>query len=144
MISDLRTTFAASTALNTGAAGAYLVGNVVDLTTTGRDIGAGEGVGDLFFYATLQSLVTSGSATLSLATSDDPTFATGVTLVSTSAPVTTTSPLGAIFASRLPAFAYKRYLGLVQTTTTAVVGGTVTANLTEDVNAIRYYPQAFS
>lgn len=148
MIRDARLTFGAPVALNTGAPGSYNLGDVIDLTTTGRDLGAGEGNGDLFLYIAM-SVAAAGagaSAQFNLITSDaaaltTPTVITG-TAVTPVASLTVGAPLLAI---RLPALIYKRYLGLQQVTSgAAFTAGSVNAFFVEDANAIRFYPQAFS
>lgn len=149
MIRDARLTFGAPVALNTGAAGSYVIGDVIDLTTTGRDIGAGEGMGDLFFVVMVSAAATSGGAatgTFNLITSDSPAMTSPVVITGTVAfPLASLTSGAQLIAIRLPAAVYKRYLGLQQVTgTAAFTGGSVYAFFAEDVNAIRFYPQAFS
>lgn len=149
MIRDARLTFGAPVALNTGAAGSYNLGDVIDLTTTGRDIGAGEGIGDLFLVIIVAAAATSGGAAtaqFNLITSDSAAMTSPVVITGTQAFPLASLPAGAqLLAIRLPAAVYKRYLGLQQVTgTAAFTGGSVYAFFAEDVNAIRYYPQAFS
>jgi hypothetical protein len=64
MIRDNRTTFSyttSPTALNTGGAGSYVIGDIIDLSVTGRDLGAGEGLGDLFLYILVKTTATSAA-----------------------------------------------------------------------------------
>lgn len=147
MIRDARLTFGAPVALNTGAAGTYNLGDVIDLTTTGRDIGAGEGNGDLFLYIAMSTAAAGAGASVqfNLITSDaaaltSPTVVTGTA-------VTPVASLGAgviLLSIRLPVALYKRYLGLQQVTSGAAFSaGSVNAFFAEDANAIRFYPQAF-
>ncbi len=149
MIRDARTTFGAPVLLNTGAAGSYPLGDVIDLTTTGRDIGAGEGVGDLFVYAAVAAAATSGGAAtlqLQLVSSDSPALTSPTVHYTGSANALAALTAGSqLFAFRLPPGVYKRYVGVIQVTgVAAFTGGSIFAFLAEDVNAIRYYPQAFS
>lgn len=149
MIRDARTTFGAPVALNTGAAGDYVIGDIVDLTTTGRDIGAGEGIGDVFLYVVVATAATSGgSATLqiSLGTSDAANLSSPTKVISSAAvPVASLTAGYVLFALRLPPAIYKRYIGVIQTTgVAAFTAGAVHAFLAEDINAIRYYAQGFT
>lgn len=148
MIRDARLTFSQTTSplpLNTGAAGDYQIGDIIDLTATGRDIGAGEGVGDLFLFIEVAVAVTGGSFQLSLATSDSATLASPTKIQPSAVFASPTAVGTVIMAFRLVPAVYKRYIGLVQTTSgSAITSGAVYAFFAEDVNAIRYYPQAFS
>lgn len=151
MIRDNRTTFSfttSPTALNTGAPGSYFVGDVIDLSVTGRDIGAGEGIGDVFLYIVMSTAAAGATATLQMAlvTSDNSNLSSGTVVVQTAAiPVATLTSGYVVYAARLPAAVYKRYIGLQQTTGTAAFSaGSFYAFLAEDANAIRFYPQAFS
>jgi len=148
MIRDARLTFGAPVALNQGAAGSYNIGDVIDLTTTGRDIGAGEGVGDLFLVIMVAAAATSGGAAtaqFNLITSDSPAMTSPVVITGTQAfPLTALVNGAQLMAIRLPAAVYKRYIGLQQVTgTAAFTAGSVHAFFAEDVPAIRFYPQAF-
>lgn len=148
MIRDARLTFGAPVSLNTGAAGSYVLGDVIDLTTTGRDIGAGEGVGDLFLVVQVSAAATSGGAAtaqFNLITSDAPAMTTPTVITGTQAfPLASLGAGAQLMAIRLPAAIYKRYIGLQQVTgTAAFTGGAVNAFFAEDVPAIRFYPQAF-
>jgi len=148
MIRDARLTFGAPVALNTGAAGSYNLGDVIDLTTTGRDIGAGEGVGDLFLVIMVTTAATSGGAAtlqFNLITSDAPAMTSPTIITGTQAfPLASLTNGAQLLAIRLPAAVYKRYIGLQQVTgTAAFTAGAVSAFFAEDVPAIRFYPQAF-
>jgi hypothetical protein len=151
MIRDSRLTFSQTTsplALNTGAAGTYVIGDTIDLTTTGRDIGAGEGIGDLFLVIMMATTAAGAgaSAQFNLITSDSPSMTAPVVITGTQAfPVASLVAGYQALAIRLPAAVYKRYLGLQQVTSgAAFTAGSVYAFFAEDVNAIRFYPQAFS
>ena len=85
MILDERTEFADATALNTGAAGDYVIGDVVDLGAAGRDIGNGE---ELELVVQVDTTATSGgSATLaiSLATDDNSSLSSPTKVVTSPA-----------------------------------------------------------
>lgn len=150
MIRDARTTFGAPVLLNTGLAGSYFIGDVIDLTTTGRDVGAGEGVGDIFVYVAVAAAATSGGAAtlqVQLVTSDDANLSTPTVIASSASaiPLASLTNGAVLLAVRLPSAVYKRYIGIQQTTgTAAFTGGSVYAYLAEDVNAIRFYPQGFA
>lgn len=147
MIRDTRNTFANAIALNTGGAGTYTVGDVVDVTLTGRDLGAGDK--SLFLIILVSTTATSGgSATgaFSLVTSDNADLSSGTVVATTPAiPVATLVAGYRVFAVMLPPAVYKRYIGIQQTTAVAAfTAGAITAFLAEDINAIRFYAQAFS
>lgn len=147
MIRDTRTTFASAVALNTGGAGSYIIGDVVDLSITGRNIGAG--VPPLFFIVIVSTTATSGgSATgqFSLVTSDSSNLSSATVIASGAAIAVASLTAGTVaFVVALPPGVYKRYIGLQQTTgTAAFTAGAVNAFLAEDVNAIVAYAQAFS
>jgi hypothetical protein len=146
MILDERVEFA--DAVNVfAAAGTALIGDVVDLTNIGYDIGIGEemwiviqttteiitgGVaGTLQFFLVSDSLVTLGGAvvdncTLHLSTRAFITDDAGANDAELNVG-------GVILASRLPAGAYERYLGILATTaTTTTTAGAINAFLTKD------------
>lgn len=148
MLLDERTEFADATALSTGAAGTYNIGDQVDLRTLGG-VGAGaiglnptgdlEGSG-LYLVVRMATAATSGgAATLQVRLVSD-TSATP----STSAPagVHATSAVFALasltagatlLATKLPSASYSRYLGVQQITgTAAFTGGAIDAFLTSD------------
>jgi len=149
MIRDARLTFGAPVTVPTAIATTAPVGDVIDLTTTGRDIGAGEGVGDLFLVIMVSTAFTSGGAAtvqFNLITSDAPTMTSPTIVTGTQAfPIASLGAGAQLLAIRLPAAVYKRYLGLQQVTATAALtAGAISAFFAEDVPAIRFYPQAFS
>lgn len=145
MIIDTRTQFCAATALNTGAAGTYAIGDVIDLKKNGLDVGHG---GSLYLVIKAATAATSGgAATASFALASDSTAALAT---DGSASVHfTTGPIalakmtaGATLAViELPTADYERYLGLLQTTgTAAFTGGSVNAFLTLDPPKWKAYP----
>lgn len=147
MLLDERTEFCDATALNTGAADSYLIGDVIDTSVIGRDLGQGV---DLYCVIQVDTTATSGgSATgqfhlcsdAQAAIADDGTatyhFSTGAIAV---------ADLVAgyqIAAFKLPLGTYERYLGILQTTgTAAFTAGKVNAFLTTDVSKIKHYADA--
>ena len=146
MILDERTQFCDATALNTGAAGTYLVGNQIDLGAVARDIGSGE---QLYLVITVDTLPTSGgsaTAQFSLASDASASIATdGSASVHMQTKAFTIAQMAAgtvLAAIPLPmeGVAYERYLGILQTTgTAAFTGGKINAFLTPDVAKWKSY-----
>ena len=142
MILDERTEFCDATALNTGAAGNYLIGDVVDLGVA-RDLG-----GDMAVYLviTVDTAATSGgSATgqFNLVTDDNASLTSPTTLVSSKAWTVATMTAGTVLmAIQLPleGTLYERYIGIQQVTgTAAFTAGKVNAFITEDVARWKAY-----
>lgn len=142
MILDERTEFCDATALNTGAAGSYLIGDVVDLSVA-RDLG-----GDMAVYlvVTVDTTATSGgSATgqFNLVTDDNASLSSPATLVSSKAWAVADMTAGkTLMAVQLPmeGTAYERYIGIQQVTgTAAFTAGKVNAFLTMDVARFKAY-----
>ena len=114
MIIDDTLEMADAVALNTGAAGGYLIGDQVDLTLA-RDIGQGQA---LYLVITVDTAATSGGAATaafelrsdSTATVDE---ATGTFHLSSGAIPVATLVAGYKLVMPLPVegFAYERYLG---------------------------------
>jgi hypothetical protein len=136
MIIDRYNMFCNSTALNTGAAGSYLLGDQIDLTQIGRDIGHGS-EGLLYLVAQLPIAATSGgSATLQLQLRSDDTATINVstgTLHASSAiyPVASLTAGRVLWITPLPRDTYERFLGIVQVTgTAAFTAGAVDVFLT--------------
>lgn len=142
MILDERTEFCDATALNTGAAGSYLIGDVVDLSVA-RDLG-----GDMALYlvVTVDTAATSGGAAtgqFNLVTDDNASLTSPTTIVSSRAwPVASMTAGTTLMAVQLPmeGTAYERYIGIQQVTgTAAFTAGKVNAFLTEDVARWKAY-----
>lgn len=146
MIHDKRTEFCDATALNTGAAGTYVIGNQIDITNV-RDLG-----GDKALYLVAQittgiNAAGAGTIQLKLTSADDAALTTNPVDHYISAAFvtsTTTGNAGGTLAAgtRLVAVQvplegstpYKRYLGIRQVTgTQAITAGAVDAFLTPDV-----------
>jgi len=151
MILDSRNEFADAVALNTGAAGTYLVGSQIDLGVA-RDIGNGE---PLYLVVTVDTGITvassTGTVSFSLASDASAAIATdgSASVHATSkAWATSTTAIAAgtvLFAVALPmeGTVYERYLGILQTTgTTAINAGKINAFLTTDVAKWKAYADA--
>jgi hypothetical protein len=149
MILDERTEFCDATALHTGAAGTYLIGDQIDLGAA-RDIGNGE---PLYLVITVDTQPTSaGAATaqFTLASDDTANIATNGTAsvhfqtkAFTIAEMTAGAVLAAV-ALPIEGVAYERFLGILQTTgTAAFTGGKINAFLTPDVAKWKSYDAPF-
>lgn len=145
MISDLLTTFAANVALNTGAAGNYNIGDVID---TGDTLHRINDVDDLYLVVLVDTAATSGgSATgqFSLLASAASDMSSPDVIVSSAAiPVASMTAGARLLAVALPkGSSNKRYLGIRQTTgTAAFTAGSITAFLTRNVNTWRAFADA--
>lgn len=147
MILDERSEFCDATALNTGAAASYLIGDVMDTTVIGRDLGQDV---DLWLVITVDTAATSGgSATGQFHLCSDAQAAIAVdgtaTYHASSAAIAVATLVAGyqVMAFRLPLGTYERYLGIVQTTAVAAfTAGKVNAFLTPDVGKIKFYADA--
>lgn len=150
MIIDDRLEFADALALNTGAAGTYNLGDVIDTqgTTIGsanltRDLGAAD---PLYLVVRISTAATSGGlATLQIRlVSDDSATpsTTTATVHYTSAAVPVASLVAGYLVAvvALPSGSYERYLGVQQITgTAAFTAGNVDMFLTNDPAIWRAY-----
>lgn len=126
-----------ATALNTGGAGSYLLGDVIDTSQVNKDIGIGE---PLWFILRVETTATSGGAATGqfrLVSDAQAAIATdGSATIHLESPAIAVATLVAgytILAARLPAGTYERYLGVLQTTAVAAfTAGKVDAFLTKD------------
>ena len=149
MILDKRNEFCDATALNTGAAGTYLLGDQIDLGTA-RDVGNGQPV---YLVITVDTLPTSaaGTATAQFSLASDATAAVSTTTSTvhllTKAFAISEMAAGQVLAAvALPmeGIAYEQFLGILQTTgTQAFTGGKVNAFLTNDVAKWKAYNAPF-
>lgn len=149
MILDERLEFCDATALNTGAAGSYLLGDVIDLQfAAGGDIGAGE---PLYVVITIDTLPTSGgaaTANFTLASDAQAAIATdGSATVHATTGARTIAQMAAgtkfVFALPMEGPAYERYLGILQTTAVAAfTAGKINAFITLDPTGNKAYPDA--
>jgi len=147
MIVDTLTEFCAGTALNTGLAGTYNIGNIID-TTNVRDIGMET---DMYLVVSMKTSATSGGAAtgqfrvVSDATS---TISTTTATVHVTSPAFTVANMTAgttLFAIELPreGNAYQQFIGVQQLTgTAAFTGGAVDAFLTLDPPSWKAYADA--
>lgn len=147
MILDERTEFCDATALNTGAAASYLIGDVIDLEASNLDLGISA---DLWLVIQVDTAATSGgSATGQFHLASDAQAAIAVDgsatyHFSTAAIAVATLVAGYVIAAvKLPSGTYERYLGILQTTAVAAfTAGKVNAFLTPDYAKIKHYADA--
>lgn len=139
MIMDELTEFCDATALNTGAAGTYLVGDVIDLGADGGLKALGNGR-EVFLVIRVDTTATSGgSATVNLQLASDAqaaiaTDGSATVHYQTGAKAFSDLTKGTMFVVPLPADrTYERYLGILQVeATAALTGGKIDAFLTLD------------
>jgi hypothetical protein len=146
MILDERLEFCDATALNTGGAASYLIGDVVDISATSGDIGVGQ---PLYFVVQVDTTATSGGSatgTFSLCTDgalSSTDLAGANVLVSSKAWTVATMTAGTVLlAVQVPAqgTTFERYLQVQQTTgTAAFTAGKINAFLTTDPSFWRAY-----
>lgn len=146
-IADVLNQFCDNTALNTGAAGSYIIGNQIDTLVADQGIGAGVGEGQLFLVVTVNTTATSaGAATLAidLVTDSDPALGSPTVVVSSPAiPVADLTQGTKVFVTPLPIANIERYLGIQQRTgVAAFTAGKIDAYLTTTPPAYRQYNQA--
>jgi hypothetical protein len=146
MILDERGEFCDAVALNTGAAGSYLLGDVIDLGVA-RDLGGDQAV---YLVVSVDTAATSGgSATgqFNLVTDDNASLSSPTVLVSSVAwPVASMTAGKTLMAVQLPmeGTAYERYIGIQQVTgTAAFTAGKVNAFLVDDVARWKAYDAPF-
>jgi hypothetical protein len=147
MILDERSEFCDATALNTGAAGSYLIGDVIDLQAIGIDIGNSS---DLWFIVSIDTAPTSGGAATAqfhLASDAQAAIATdGSATYHFSSKAFAIAAMAAgneMVATKLPAGDYERYLGVLQTTAVAAfTAGKVNAFLTPTRAKVKHYADA--
>lgn len=148
MILDERTEFCDATALNTGGAASYVLGDQIDLTLA-RGIGLGE---PIYFVITVDTTATSGgsaTAVFSLVSDSTAALATdgssSVHFATSAIPVATLVAGYMVCAVALPieGVLYERYLGVLQTTAVAAfTAGKINAFLTHDVSKWKAYADA--
>lgn len=152
MIMDERTEFCDAVACNTGAAGTYNVGDIIN-SSVARDLGNGQ---PIYLVVTVDTGITTagsaGTVAFQLVSDSTDTIATNgdQTIHATSKPwVTGATAIAAgtvLFCVALPpeGAAYEQYLAVQQVTgTTALNAGKINAFLTlEPVAAYKAYPDA--
>jgi hypothetical protein len=151
MILDERTELCDATALNTGGAGTYNIGDQIDTqgqvrTNLTRDLGTSS---DLYLVARMVTNATSGGSatlTLRLVSDDTATPNTSTASIHVVSPTFAVAALTAgttIMVQKLPAGQYERYVGVQQITgTAAFTGGTVDVFLTDDPSLWTAYADA--
>lgn len=151
MILDERTEFADATALNTGAAGTYNIGDVID--TQGQAIGTANLTRDLgmstdclWLMIRVATAATSGGAAtgqfrlVSDAVATPDTSTCTVHYTSAAIPVASLTAGATVAVVCLPSGSYERYLGIQQITgTAAFTAGAIDAFLTSDPNVWKAY-----
>lgn len=146
-IMDTTNEFCDATALNTGAAGTYLVGNVIDLVKV-RNIGNGR---PLYLVINVDTAVTSaGAATVQFILASDAQAAIATDGSATQHYATIAIPKATLVAGYslvvplpLEQPAYEEFLGILQVTgTAAVTAGKINAYLTLDPPAWKAYPNS--
>lgn len=150
MILDKLNEFADATALNTGAAGGYLIGNQIDLGLNGRDVGNGE---PLYLVIQVDTAITAGAygaVAFSLASDATAVIDPAASTKHLTTPVFTVGAGIAagtvLYAGAIPSEwnAYEQFLGIVQTTgVAAVTAGAVSAFLVRDVAKWKAYDAPF-
>lgn len=146
MITDKLATFADGTALNTGAAGDYVIGDVIDL---GANYQLWD-VDDLYLVITVDTTATSGgSATLAVSlVTDDNSSLSSPTKVTTSQTIAVANLVAGVVISmrELPKnVAWERYIGIVQTTgTAAFTAGKINAFFTTTPSNYRSFADALT
>lgn len=146
MICDKLATFADDTALNTGAAGSYIIGDQIDLSVA-RNIGVAIGHATLYLVIKVQTTATSGGAatgSFSLVTDDNGSLSSPTVVVSSPAYAVAGMTAGTLLlVTAIPIGAtFERYIGIQQTTgTAAFTAGKIDAFLTTTPPAYKAYAQ---
>jgi hypothetical protein len=148
MILDSRTQFASAVALNLGAAGSYLIGDVVD-TLKARDLGWGDEEVPWFVCQVQTTATSGGAATLNIQLISDSAASMAVAPVIhfDTGPIVLASLIVGfnICAVRLPAegIPYKQFLGIRQVTgVAAFTAGKINSFLTMDFSKVKLYADA--
>lgn len=148
MYLDERTEFADATALNTGAAGTYNIGDVIDTRATSIDpnVTKDHEGSDLYLVIQVDTTATSGGAATGqfrLVSDDTATPDTATATIHYTGPAIPVATLVAGYrycAVRLPSGSYERYIGVQQITgTAAFTAGKINAFLTADPALYRAY-----
>jgi hypothetical protein len=145
MILDSLNEFAAAgTPINTGGAGTYVFGNVIDQAKTTNLPGNSD---DLYFefIVTTAMLSATGSAEFQLVSDSNANLTTSPVIHFTTGPLAQAAlTAGTKFILQLPRGTYKRYIGVRQVVTTAAfTAGAAAAFLTKDPVAQDILPAPF-
>lgn len=141
MILDERTEFCDATALNTGAAGTYVIGDQIDISVS-RDLGGEKAARLRIAVATTATSGGSATGQFQLVSADNAALTTNpVVHYQTDAIAVASLTAGTVVADvELPRAVYKRYVGIRQVTgTAAFTAGAIDANLAFDTYAWRAY-----
>lgn len=146
MILDERTEFCDAVALNTGGAGSYLLGDVIDLGEA-KDLGNSD---PLYLVVQVDTTATSGGSatgTFSLVTDDNASLSSPAVLVSSKAWAVADMTAGrTLMVVQLPmeGTTYERYLGIQQTTAVAAfTAGKINAFITQSPARWKAYDAPF-
>jgi len=148
MILDERLELADATALNTGAAGTYNIGDVIDTRAASIDpnVTKDHEGSELYLVVRVATAATSGgSATLQVRlVSDDTatpnTSTASVHATSAAIPVASLTAGATVMVTKLPSGSYERYIGVQQITgTAAFTAGAIDAFLVSDPALYRAY-----
>jgi hypothetical protein len=148
VILDELTEFCDATALNTGGAGTYNVGDVIDTKSAAIDPNTTKdfGYSDLYLVIRVATTATSGGSATGTFRLVSDAVATPDTSTATVHYVSPTFAVAAMTAGTtiavlpLPSGSYERYIGIQQITATAAfTAGAIDAFLTSDPNAWRAY-----
>ena len=155
MILDERNEFCDAVALNTGAAGTYVIGDQIDLGT-GRDIGNGEPLYLEIQVATGINAASAGTVLFQLVSADNAALTTNPVVHAQSSAFVTSTTTGAaggalavgtnLLITSLPqeGLAYKRFVGIRQVTgVAAITAGAVDAFLTHSPANWKSYDAPF-
>lgn len=156
MILDERNEFADATALNTGAAGTYVIGDQIDLQAV-RDLGGDQALYLVILASVGIAAAGAGTVQFKLTSADNAALTTNPVDHYTSAAFVTSTTSGnagaalaagkKLVAVQLPQEGdtpYKRYLGIRQVTgAQAITAGAVDAFLTMDVANWKAYDAPF-
>lgn len=146
MILDERTEFCDATALNTGGAGNYLLGDVIDLGEA-KDLGNSD---PLYLVIQVDTTATSGgsaTASFSLLTDDNDSLSSPAVLVTSAVWAVASMTAGTtLMVVQLPmeGVVYERYLGIRQTTAVAAfTAGKINAFITHTPTKWKAYDAPF-
>lgn len=146
MILDERTEFCDAVALNTGGAGSYLLGDVIDLGEA-KDLGNSD---PLYLVLQVDTTATSGGSatgTFSLVTDDNASLSSPAVVVSSKAWAVADMTAGrTLMVVQLPmeGTTYERYLGIQQTTAVAAfTAGKINAFITQSPARWKAYDAPF-
>lgn len=148
MLTDRLSTFLKETALNTGAAGTYLIGSQYDMMDL-RDLG--DAAVPLWWVIQVTTAVDSAAdgttVGFKLASDDSAAVSTTTSTIHVTSPVFTQAQLVAGFRWQIPlpmeGNTYERYLGLLQVTAVeAVTAGKITSLLTINPGKWKAYADA--